>query len=81
MVVKVGEYEFLVKESYDMCHGCFYVKEPTAVCNDLRHDIANQIEESSFNRQMGGCQLENHILIRNTPQGVLTYLQEILSYE
>lgn len=81
MVVRVGEYEFLVKESYDMCHGCFYENEPVAVCQDVRGDIEPQLDSSLFHGIYGGCRLEKHILIRNTPQDVLTYLQEILSYE
>jgi hypothetical protein len=85
MVVTIGNYELLVKEEIDGsehhhgCSGCFYEHEEDAVCRDVGDDIEPQLDASLFHPVFGGCGLRNSILIPNTPQDILTYLQEKLS--
>lgn len=79
MVVTIGNYEFLVKESYDGCQGCFYSKEPVSVCDHVRSDIGYQLTDEHISVALGGCRLRNSILIQNRPQDVLTYLEEKLN--
>lgn len=84
MVVTIGNYELLVKdeidggESHHGCRGCFYEHEPDEVCVDVGDDIEPQLDESMFHSLFGGCGLRNSILIQDTPQSILTYLQEKL---
>ena len=81
MVVTIGDYELVVKEELGGagCHKCFYCNEPDAVCKMVHNDIKHQVDESLFNPRFGGCGLKHHILIRNTPQDLLTYLEEKLN--
>lgn len=81
MVVTIGNYEFLVKESYDGCQGCFYCKEPFSVCDHVRSDIRHQLPDEYIENSLGGCRLRNSILIENEPQSVLTYLEEKLNHD
>jgi hypothetical protein len=87
MVVTIGNYEFLVKEehiSFDghhSCSGCFYENEPNAVCTDVGDDLEPQLDESMFHPIFGGCGLRNSILIPNTTEGLLTYLEEKLNHD
>ena len=74
MNVTIGRYKFIVKDSFNGCHGCFYADEPVSVCYEVGCDIEHQLPAEMMEKELGGCKLMNHVLIEDNQESILKYL-------
>lgn len=74
MNITIGRYKFIVKDSFNGCHGCFYADEPVSVCHKVGGDIKHQLPAELFHADLGGCKFIDHVLIEDNQESILKYL-------
>jgi hypothetical protein len=69
---------YLLKEDSDSCTNCVFLKETADFCiNSVRPHTMHL----SHNPERGGCATGEHILIEDTPEAILRYIERKLNID
>ena len=67
---------YLVKESFDGCHGCAFMDSSHRVCDSIGDYLVSAHYDLKVDctETLGGCKMPMKILVKDTPEGIMSYL-------
>jgi len=69
---------YLLKEDSDSCMNCAFLKETADFC---KNDVKPHVMHLSHNPERNGCATGEHILVEDTPEAILQYIERKLNIE
>jgi len=76
--VMILDKTYILKEDSDSCMNCAFLKETADFC---RNNVKPLVMHLSYNPERGGCATGEHVLVEDTPEAILRYIERKLGIE